>query len=400
MARTRTTLGLVALSVVYHALFLGSIFDIYFRSPVVPVSTRYSVQPATSSSSSSSSWSGGERLAKRVVLIVGDGLRADKLFQLYPDPPFPHEDPLPRTAVDDRRQQNSIVTFAGEEEVTRTTTPAPFLRGLIDSGEAQWGVSHTRVPTESRPGHVALLAGMYEDVSAVTRGWTTNPVSFDSVLNQSAHGFTFGSPDILPMFSRGASDPDKVREWSYDEDAEDFTKDATALDLFVVDQLETLFKNASSTMSLRDDLNEPGVVFFLHLLGLDTTGHSYRPHGPEYHRNIRVVDHVVERTVSLVEEFYGHDRDTAYVFTADHGMSSLGNHGDGHPDNTRTPLVVWGKGVRTRHEEDWEEPANQDEYSIGWRLGGVRRDVDQADVAPLLVRFHPPSLSIPCPSSS
>lgn len=65
-------------------------------------------------------------------------------------------------------------------------------------------------------------------------------------------------------------------------------------------------------------------------------------------------------------------------------MSSLGNHGDGHPDNTRTPLVVWGKGVRPR--EDWEEPANHDEYSKDWGLNGVRRDVEQADVAPLMVR--------------
>ncbi|KAI0920282.1 hypothetical protein AcW1_002067 [Taiwanofungus camphoratus] len=222
---------------------------------------------------------------------------------------------------------------------------------------------------------------MYEDVSAVTKGWKTNPVDFDSVFNQSSHTFSFGSPDILPMFARGAT-PGKVQMWCYDEHEEDFTKDATSLDVWVLEHLRTLFHNATTDAVLRTQLQNDKTVFFLHLLGLDTTGHSYRPHSKEYMANIQVVDEIVRQTVELFSEFY-RDEDTSFVFTADHGMSKIGNHGDGDPDNTRTPLIAWGKGVRGPLSDS--TPSSHDAYSESWGLTHLlRHDVEQADVAALM----------------
>lgn len=44
--------------------------------------------------------------------------------------------------------------------------------------------------------------------------------------------------------------------------------------------------------------------------------------------NIQVVDSIVRQTEALFSEFY-QDEATSFVFTADHGMSKIGNHGDG-----------------------------------------------------------------------
>lgn len=45
-------------------------------------------------------------------------------------------------------------------------------------------------------------------------------------------------------------------------------------------------------------------------------------------KNIQVVDNIVRETEKLFLDFYG-DGETSFVFTADHGMSKIGNHGDG-----------------------------------------------------------------------
>lgn len=286
-------------------------------------------------------------------------MRADKAFQSHPEPyPESDEDLVPRPL-------------------------APFLRSrVLEHGT--FGVSHTRVPTESRPGHVALIAGLYEDVSAVTTGWKLNPVNFDSVFNRSRHTWSWGSPDILDMFEHGAV-PGRVDAYTYGADFEDFSQDATALDFWVFERVKGLFEEARRDEALDAALRQDKLVFFLHLLGLDTSGHAYRPYSKEYLYNLKIVDQGVREITEMIDEFYGDGR-TAYVFTADHGMSDWGSHGDGHPDNTRTPLIAWGSGVaKPETSPEGKVAPGHDETSSDWNLDSVRRhDVDQADVAALM----------------
>lgn len=156
---------LLVVGLIFHLIFIGSVFDCYFTSPVVHGMQHYNAGPGES---------------QRLVLIVGrsrkpietrkyslttmlaDGLRADLFFEKNG---FPHAQNSPQVV-------------------------APYLRSILETRGA-FGVSHTRVPTESRPGHVAIIGmfsalellvapsvltryvwlpgGMYEDVSAVTK---------------------------------------------------------------------------------------------------------------------------------------------------------------------------------------------------------------------------------------
>ncbi|KAM0438874.1 hypothetical protein ACHAPT_001635 [Fusarium lateritium] len=340
--------GFMAIAVVFHIVYILSIFDVYFVSPIVSGMRLFNVERPKDSKAP----------ADRLVLFVGDGLRADKAFQAHPEPyPESEADLVPRHL-------------------------APFLRSrVLEHGT--FGVSHTRVPTESRPGHVALIAGLYEDVSAVATGWKMNPVNFDSVFNRSRHTWSWGSPDILPMFQHGAV-PGRVDAFSYGSEFEDFSKDATELDYWVFDHVRDYFAEAAKNETLNAALRQDKVVFFLHLLGLDTTGHGYRPYSKEYLHNLKVVDQGVKEMTELIQNFYADDR-TAFVFTADHGMTDWGSHGDGHPDNTRTPLITWGSGVAPPVLHPGSVAPGHDEYSADWGLDHVRRhDVAQADVAALM----------------
>jgi phosphatidylinositol glycan class N len=148
---------LVAFGIALHALLIYSIFDVHFLTPLV-----HGMAPAAADFAAP---------ASRLVVIVADGLRGDRLFEMEAAPDAPGADAR-------------LPGFA-------RTPRAPFLHRVARE-RGRWGISHARPPTESRPGHVALLAGFYEDPSAITKGWQANAVEFDHLLNQSSAAWAIG----------------------------------------------------------------------------------------------------------------------------------------------------------------------------------------------------------------
>jgi len=86
------------------------------------------------------------------------------------------------------------------------------------------------------------------------------------------------------------------------------------------------------------------------------------------------VDLRIERTVNVTETFFEKGT-TAYIFTADHGMTDWGSHGSGLSSETETPLIAWGAGIKSF---------------------GFRQDVEQASIAPLIASL----IGIPIPTNN
>ena len=64
----------------------------------------------------------------------------------------------------------------------------------------------------------------------------------------------------------------------YPGDIESFAgDDSYLLDEWVFNEFSLFMKNAHNNATLLQLLNQDKVVFFLHLLGIDTNGHSHKP---------------------------------------------------------------------------------------------------------------------------
>ena len=327
------------LGVLVHFLYLLSVFEIYFKSPILQglreiANTHSKAAPA-----------------KRLVLIITDGLQAEKAFH------------------------------------TKYETRTSFFRHILKNN-GSWGVSHTRVPTETRVGHVSIAAGTFEDVSAITNGWKSNPVEFDSIINRSSRTWYWGEQGVIDIFKHHAQNVNAKTYQEYDFAG----KETYKLDQWVFDNVAGFLRDAKQSPALVEQLNKDGTLFFIHLIGIDTVGHAMKPDSPESLLNVEVVNEGIRNITDAFESFFNHDSATSYIITSDHGMTPWGTHGAGLPCETETPFVAWGAGIKGPNRQ---RNVNKDLQSSVWGLEDYeRRDLQQIDLTPLMAHLLGTSIPV------
>lgn len=181
----------------------------------------------------------------------------------------------------------------------------------------------------------------------------------------------------MPIFAKGT---DRVIAETYESSDEVFGENAQTqlVDKWVFDKVKEFLNDDEKVQEIKQ---QDKIIFFLHLLGMDTSGHIHKPLSEKYTENLKYVDEGIKEILTLFEEKFN-DNSTAFIFTSDHGMTNRGSHGSGQKFETETPFLAFGRGINywKLAKEDFmtRTYVTIDGFNI------PRYDLQQADVTPLM----------------
>ena len=269
------------------------------------------------------------RLARRVFLVVIDGLRFDRSYQL------------------------------------------PFLDELRRRGVDSEAISH--YPTWSRPNYVSILTGVPPSASGVRTNHHSTPVQLDSLMDRArAAGLRVATAtdyDVLPrMFLRrrsalgtpvapGAGTPAEAPAIR----APIALDTESALELDTVEEPTAQAGVRSPDADLASPFDDaryapwPGgfteagsalaagdADLVILLVGaVDAAGHAHGGDSPAYREAAGLADHALARVLAHVDL-----TQDAVIVTADHGHTGRGGHGGVEPEVLGVPLIAAGAGIR------------------------------------------------------
>ena len=258
------------------------------------------------------------RLARRVFLVVIDGLRLDRSYEL------------------------------------------PFLDELRRRGVDSEAMSH--YPSWSRPNYVSILTGVPPGASGVRTNHHNAPVLLDSLMDRARaavlHVATATDYDVLPrMFLRrkrptgvtvaalppldldpeSAPDPDSIEEPVSQPGVRSPDADlASPFDDARYAPWPGGFSEAGSALAAGDT----DLVILL-VGAVDAAGHAHGGNSPAYREAAAAADHAIARVLSRVDL-----QQDAVIVTADHGHTDRGGHGGAEPEVLAVPLIAAGAGIR------------------------------------------------------
>jgi hypothetical protein len=255
------------------------------------------------------------RIARRVFLVIIDGLRYDKSYEL------------------------------------------PFLDELRRRGVDADATSH--YPTWSRPNYVSILAGVPPIASGVRTNHHHTPVMLDTLMDRChAAGlrvsYASDSAMMPALFLRKQTEREPVRIAEGDGDEiEDVdidameppmaneavhTPDANLVSPFD-DSRYAPWPGGFAESSIALVKGDADLVILL-VGAVDSAGHSHGARSDEYRQAAEMSDHALARALAGIDL----SLDTIIV-TADHGHTGRGGHGGMEPEVLQVPLILAGAGV-------------------------------------------------------
>ncbi len=267
------------------------------------------------------------RMARRVYVVIVDGLRLDKSYEL------PFLDELRRRGVDTEAQ------------------------------------SH--YPSWSRPNYVSILTGVPPSASGVRTNHHTTPVALDSLMDRvRAAGLQAAMAtdyDVLPRLflrPRVPRDTDAaaptLAKAAAEAEVETDDVETNHTDDDIVDDEETVAAVRAPDANLESPFADaryapwPGgfsesgdalaaghAELVVMLLGaVDAAGHAHGGASEEYRDATLIADHALARALARIDL-----TQDAVIITADHGHTDRGGHGGTEPEVMTVPLIAAGAGI-------------------------------------------------------
>lgn len=248
-------------------------------------------------------------LARRVVLVIIDGLRRDASARMR------------------------------------------YLGTLRAAGVDGQATSH--YPSWSRPNYVSILTGVPPQASGVRTNRHFTPVALDSLMDRvRAAGLRSASAsDASPLPALFLRPVDPAQQREVDEVDIDVMLGAEEDDeLRLVPELElrSAFDDGRYTPwpgglvdAARSQLAAGPALQVVLMSMVDNAGHAEGADSDEYAAAVQVADRTLARILPRVDL-----AQDAVVITADHGHTGPGGHGGVEPEVLDVPLVLVGAGIR------------------------------------------------------